>query len=272
MSTVLLPEAEPTLAPTGGLLAGRRIVVTGVLTESSIAFSVARLAQREGAELVLTAPAKTMRITSRIANRLDTPAPVVDLDVTDDADLAALAGKVEAAGLDRVDGVLHAIAYAPPGAIGGGFLDATWSDVSTALHVSTYSLVSLTRALLPSLTPGASIVGLDFDATRAWPSYDWMGVAKAGLEAAARYLARDLGPQAVRVNLVAAGPVRTTAARGISGFGEFEQVWGERAPLGWDPSDADPAARACIALLSPLFPATTGSIVHVDGGVHAVGA
>jgi enoyl ACP reductase len=173
---------------------------------------------------------------------------------------------------DSLDGVLHAIGYAPPGALGGGFVEASWEDVATAVHISTYSLVSLARAALPLMPQGGSLVGLDFDATRAWPAYDWMGVAKAGLESATRYLARDLGSRHVRVNLVAAGPLRTMAAKSIPGFDGFEQVWKERAPLGWDVADAVPAARACVALLSDWFPATTGSVVHVDGGVHAVGA
>jgi meromycolic acid enoyl-[acyl-carrier-protein] reductase len=168
--------------------------------------------------------------------------------------------------------VLHAIAFAPAGAIGGNFMTATWEDVSTAVHVSAFSLAALTRALLPMLTPGSGVVGLDFDATVAWPAYDWMGVAKAGLESTARYLARDVGAQQIRVNLVAAGPLRTIAAKAIEGFENFEQVWAERAPLGWDVRDTGPAARACVALLSDWFPATTGEIVHVDGGLHAVGA
>jgi len=264
-----------TLAPapdrTSGLLAGRRLVVTGVLTEASIAFAVARIAQAEGAQLVLTSPPRTVSLTTRIARRLPEPAPVLPLDVADTADLEALPARV-AEHLDGVDGVLHAIGYAPPSALGGGFVDAPWEDVGTALRVSTYSLVALARALRPALAPGAGIVGLDFDATVAWPAYDWMGVCKAGLESAARYLARELGPDGVRVNLVAAGPLRTMAARSIDGYAGFEGVWAARAPLGWDPADPEPAARACVALLSPWFPATTGEVVHVDGGVHAVGA
>jgi len=263
------PEAAPT--PVSGLVAGARLVITGVLTETSIAFAVARLAQEEGAHVVLTSPPRTAGITRRIAERLPLPAPVLTLDVTDPEDFGSLAART-AEHLDGVDGVLHAIGFAPPSAIGGGFLDAPWEDVATALHVSTYSLVALARALRPSLTRGAGIVGLDFDATVAWPSYDWMGVAKAGLESAARYLARELGPDGVRVNLVAAGPLRTRAAKAIAGFSTFEDIWATRAPLGWDSTDTEPTARACLALLSRWFPATTGSVVHVDGGVHAVGA
>lgn len=254
-----------------GLLEARRLVVTGVLTESSIAFAVARLAQQEGARIVLTTPPRTLGLTGRIAQRLPEPAPVLQLDVTDPADLAALPERV-AEHLDGVDGVLHAIGFAPASALGPDWSQAEWADVGTALQVSTYSLVALVRALLPALPRGAAVVGLDFDAQVAWPSYGWMGVAKAGLEAAARGLARDLGPAGVRVNLVSAGPLRTHAARAIDGFDGLSQIWTERAPLGWDTTDTEPAARACAALLSGWFPATTGEVVHVDGGVHAVGA
>jgi enoyl-[acyl-carrier protein] reductase I len=254
-----------------GLLDGKSVLVTGVLTEASIAFRVAEIAQREGATVVLTGAGRSRSLTERIAKRLPERAAVVPLDVTDDSEIEGLAAAV-GQHVGSLDGVLHAIGFAPPDALGGGYLQTTWADVSTALQISTYSLVSLARAVLPLLGEGGSIVGLDFDASRAWPAYDWMGVAKAGLESAARYLARDLGPKGIRVNLVAAGPLRTMAAKSIPGFDGFEQVWKERAPLGWDVEDARPAALACVALLSDFFPATTGSVVHVDGGVHAVGA
>lgn len=254
-----------------GIVKGKRLVVTGVLTQSSIAYAVAQLAQEQGAQIVLTSPPRTVSLTSRIAARLPQPVEVLALDVTDDNDLASLNDRV-AEHLGEVDGILHAIGFAPESALGGGFMTTPWPDVATAMHVSTYSLVSLTRALAPSLTPKASVVGLDFDATVAWPSYDWMGVAKAALESASRYLAKELGPQGVRVNLVSAGPLRTMAARSIEGFNEFEDVWDQRAPLGWDINDAQPTAMAALALLSDWFPATTGEIIHVDGGVHAVGA
>ena len=254
-----------------GLLAGKRLLVTGVLTEASIAFGVARLAQAEGAQVLLSGFGRGLSITRRIAGRLPEPADVVELDVTDDTQLDSLADLLTER-LGGCDGVLHAIGFAPEAALGGNFLNASWDDVATAVHVSTYSLASLARAVLPAMGGGGSIVGLDFDATVAWPAYDWMGVAKAGLESCARYLARDLGPHRVRVNLVAAGPLRTMAAKSIPGFETFEEVWTTRAPLGWDVADTEPAARACVALLSDWFPATTGEIVHVDGGVHAVGA
>jgi enoyl-[acyl-carrier protein] reductase I len=254
----------------GGILEGKRILVTGVTMDSSIGFSVARFAQEQGATVLISNFGRALGITRRIAKRLPTEPPVLELDVTDQAHLDGLEAAVREH-VDSLDGVLHAIGFAPPSALGGGFIDAPWSDVATALHVSTYSLAALTKAALPLMPGGGSVVGLDFDATVAWPAYDWMGVAKAGLESATRYLARDLGSSGVRVNLVAAGPLRTMAARSIPGFADFESVWKDRAPLGWDLDDAEPVARACVALLSDWFPATTGSVVYVDGGVHAVG-
>ena len=253
------------------LLAGKRILVTGVLTDQSIAFHVARLAQEQGATVVLSSYGRVMSLTSRTAGRLPQPAPVIELDVTDDEHLAALADNV-GAHVDGLDGVVHSVGFAPEAALGGNFLNTTWEDVSTALHVSTYSLKSLAVAAAPLMPSGSSIVGLTFDASVAWPKYDWMGVAKAGMESTSRYLARYLGPSGVRVNLVAAGPIRTMAAKSIPGFEEFEEVWSTRAPIGWDLSDPAPAAMACVALLSDWFPATTGEIVHVDGGVHSQGA
>ena len=252
-----------------GILAGKRILVTGVLTDASIAFHVARVAQQEGAIVVLTGFGR-LSLVERIARRLPSPPPVLELDVTDDDHLASLAGRVSEH-VHGLDGVVHGIGFAPQAALGGNFLNTAWDDVATAVHVSTYSLKSLTMAALPLMIGGGSVVGLDFDASVAWPGYDWMGVAKAGLESCARYLARDLGGQGIRVNLVAAGPLRTMAAKSIPGFDRFEDMWGKRAPLGWDIGDPEPAARACVALLSDWFPATTGEIVHVDGGVHAIG-
>ena len=254
-----------------GLLEGKRILVTGVLTDQSIAFQVARLAQEEGAVVVLTSFGRTMGLTRRSAGRLPQPVEIVELDVTSSDDLDALAGRVREH-VDSLDGVLHSIGFAPEAALGGRFLQTSWEDVSTAVHVSAYSLKALAVAARPLLGPGSSIVGLDFDATVAWPKYDWMGVAKAAFESTARYLARDLGPAGIRVNLVAAGPIRTMAAKSIPGFDEFEGVWSTRAPLAWDLDDPVPAARACVALMSDWFPATTGEIVHVDGGVHSQGA
>jgi meromycolic acid enoyl-[acyl-carrier protein] reductase len=254
-----------------GLLSGKRLLVTGVLTDASIAFHVARLAQTEGAEVVLSSYGRVLRLTGRIANRLPRPAPVVELDVTSADDLAALPDRIREH-VDGLDGVLHSIGFAPESALGGNFLNTEWADVATAVHISAYSLKALAVACRPLMTEGGAVVGLDFDATVAWPKYDWMGVAKAAFESTARYLARDLGPQGIRVNLVAAGPIQTMAAKSIPGFEEFETVWKTRAPLGWDVADPEPAARACVALFSDWFPRTTGEIVHVDGGVHAMGA
>jgi meromycolic acid enoyl-[acyl-carrier-protein] reductase len=254
-----------------GLLDGKNVLITGVLTDSSIAFHVARVAQEQGATVVLTGFGR-LSLVERIAKRLPHPPPVLELDVTSAEQLDSLADRVSEH-VGSLDGVLHAIGNAPIAALGGNFLDTSWPDVSAAMQVSTYSMKSLAMAALPLMKErGGSIVGLDFDARQAWPAYDWMGVAKAGLESCARYLARYLGQYQIRVNLVAAGPLRTMAARSIPGFEQFESVWDGRAPLGWDLGNHEPAARACVALLSDWFPATTGEIVHADGGVHAMGS
>ncbi|WP_156756279.1 enoyl-ACP reductase FabI [Actinokineospora pegani] len=252
-----------------GLLEGKRLLITGVITDSSIAFHVAKAAQEQGAEVVLTGFGR-MSLVTRIAKRLPKPAPVIELDVQDTEQLDSLADRVREH-VDGLDGVVHAIGFAPQSCLGAPFLDAPWSDVAVALEVSAYSLKSLAVAALPLLSPGSSIVGLDFDARVAWPAYNWMGVAKAAFESTNRYLARELGPRGVRVNLVAAGPVRTMAAKSIPGFSELEDAWGDRAPLGWDVNDATPVAKSVCALLSDWLPATTGSMVWVDGGVHATG-
>jgi len=250
------------------LLQGKRILVTGVLNNESIAFSIARVAQEQGAEVVLTSFGRIMSLTTRAARRLPAEAQLVELDVTNNDDLAGLADAVGG----RLDGVVHAIGFAPESCLGGGFLDAPWEDVAIALQVSAYSLKSLAVAALPLMEGGGSVVGLDFDNTKAWPVYDWMGVAKSAFESTARYLARDLGPKNIRVNLVAAGPLRTVAAKSIPGFELFEEPWSSRSPLGWDLKDPEPVAKSVCALLSDFFPATTGEIIHVDGGYHAMGA
>jgi enoyl-[acyl-carrier protein] reductase I len=254
-----------------GILQGKRILVTGVLTDASIAFHIARLAQEEGATVVLSSYGRVHRLTERIAGRLPQTAPVIQLDVTNEEDLAALPDRVREH-VDGLDGVVHSIGFAPEAALGGNFLNTAWEDVAVALQVSAFSLKSLTMAARPLFKGGGCVVGLDFDAQVAWPKYDWMGVAKAALESTSRYLARDLGPENIRVNLVAAGPIRTMAAKSIPGFDEFEKVWNERSPLTWDTSDPVPAAQAAVALLSDWFPKTTAEIIHVDGGLHAMGA
>jgi len=256
-----------------GLLTGKRLLLTGVLTDDSLAFGVARLAQEEGAEVVLTGFGRGMSLTERSARKLPSPPEVLEMDVTDEGQLRAVAEELSRR-WGALDGILHAVGFAPPSCLGSGVLEAGWDDVAVALQVSAYSLKTLAQGMLPLLQAagGGSIVGLDFDASVAWPAYDWMGVAKAALESLARYLARDLGPSRVRVNLVAAGPVKTVAARSIPGFDRFEEVWAERAPLGWNVRDPEAVARACVCLLSDWFPLTTGEILHVDGGFHAVGA
>ena len=253
-----------------GLLDGKKLLITGVLTDSSIAFHVARLAQQEGAEVVLTSFGRQLKLTQAIAKRLPVAAPVVELDATSADDLAALADRVREH-VDHLDGVVHSIGFAPQSVMGGNFLAGEWEDVATALHISAYSLKALAVAAQPLLVRGSSVVGLTFDARYAWPVYDWMGVAKAAFEATSRYLARDLGPSGIRCNLVSAGPIRTTAAKSIPGFAAMENGWPDRSPLGWDVNDPEPTARAVAALLSDWFPATTGEIVHVDGGFHAMG-
>ncbi len=251
------------------LLDGKKLLVTGVLNDSSIAYAVARLAQEQGAEVVLSSFGRVMSLTQRAARRLPETPEIIQLDVADADDLAALSDRLPF----DLDGVVHAIGFAPPSCLGGGFLDAPWEDVAIAMQVSAYSLKALAVAALPRLHDGGAIVGLDFDnQDKAWPVYDWMGVAKAAFESTARYLARELGPRKIRVNLVSAGPLRTLAARSIPGFEHFEDVWAQRAPLGWDIRDTEPAAKGVIALLSDWFPATTGEMVHVDGGFHAIGA
>ena len=254
-----------------GLLDGKKIVITGVLTDASLAYGVAELALAEGADIVLTGAGRALKLTQRTARKLGSDIDVYELDVTVPehgvAVREALADK-----WGHVDGVLHAIGFAPEVCLGDDFLAAQWEDVAIAMHISAYSLKSLADAFLPLMGEGGSFVGFDFDNTQAWPAYNWMGVAKSALQSVSRYLAREVGPRGIRSNLVAAGPIKTMAAKSIPGFSIFEDAWDGRAPLGWDVTDSDPAARAAIALLSDWFPATTGEIVHVDGGAHAVGA
>lgn len=249
------------------LLEGKTVVVTGVLTEASIAFHVARYAQEEGANVILTSFGRTMKITSAIARRLPQDAPVLELDVSQQEHFDTFAERLREH-TDRVDGVVHSIGFAPKGAF--DFINASWEDVAPALQISAFSLKALAVATRPLMERGGAVVGLTLDATVAWPGYDWMGVAKAAFESTNRYLARELGPEGIRCNLVAAGPISTTAAKSIPAFQQFAE-WGEHAPLGWDVADPKPPAQGCVALLSDWFPATTGEIVHVDGGFHSTG-
>jgi enoyl-[acyl-carrier protein] reductase I len=254
-----------------GILSGKNIVVTGVLTDASLAFGVAKLAQEEGAQVILTGAGRGLSLTERTARKLPQPAPVFEFDVTNDDHVTSVRDAV-AGTWDRVDGVLHSIGFAPAACLGDDLMAATWNDVSVAIQISAFSLKTLAEAFAPLMTSGGSFVGLDFDNTVAWSAYNWMGVAKSALESVNRYLAKELGPKGIRSNLVAAGPVKTMAAKSIPGFKKFEDVWDERAPLGWDVTDSTAVAKACVALLSDWFPATTGSMIHVDGGYHAVGA
>jgi enoyl-[acyl-carrier protein] reductase I len=254
-----------------GLLDGKNIVITGVLTDASLAYGVATLAQQEGANIVLTGAGRALSLTERTGRKLPTPVDVFELDVTNPEHLVSVRDALEQK-WGRIDGVLHSIGFAPEACLGDDFLAPQWADVSVALHVSAYSLKALAEAFVPLMTSGGSIVGLDFDNTVAWPAYNWMGVAKSALESVSRYLAKELGPRGIRSNLVAAGPVKTMAAKSIPGFKKFEDVWDDRSPLGWDVTDSSAVAKACVALLSDWFPATTGEMIHVDGGYHAVGA
>ena len=263
--------STPGINRTTDLLRGKRILVTGVLTPKSIAFAIADACQRAGADVVLTSFGRAMSLTRRSAQRLSPAPDVLELDATDNAQALAVADHLR--GLGGVDGVVHAIGFAPEDCLGGGFLDAPWSSVSTAFHVSSYSLRTLAAAFAPVMPEtGGSIVALTFDARIAWPLYDWMGPAKAALESIARYLARELGPRGVRVNTISAGPLETMAARSIPGFEILKSSWGQQAPLGWDSADSGPVADAAAFLLSDLARGITGEMIHVDGGYHSQGA
>jgi len=253
------------------ILEGKKILVTGVVNRHSIAFAIAERAQAQGAEVLLTSFGRVKRMTERSAARLDPVPDVLELDVNSDEDVAALRAELGRS-WGKVDGAVHAIAFAPGDAIGGDFMATPRESAKVAFETSAYSYKALAECVAPLMGEGGALVGLDFDASVAWPSYDWMGVAKAALESVNRYLARDLGGQGIRVNLISAGPVHTAAASGISGFSDLEALWGDAAPLGWDPHDATQVADAALFLLSDLSRATTGEILHVDGGAHAVGA
>jgi len=252
------------------MLAQKKLLITGVITRDSIAWEVARQAQEAGAEILLTGFGRAKRMTERAAAKLPEPVDVLELDVNKPEDFEALTHELRER-WGRVDGVLHAIAFAPEDALGGNFLDTPPESATAAFQTSAFSLKSLTTAVLPLMEEGGAVVGMDFDAQVAWPVYDWMGVSKAALEAVSRYLARDLGPRGVRVNLVSAGPLGTLAARGIPGFEQLATAWQRQAPLGWDVEDCAPVAAAVCFLLSDHARAVTGEILHVDGGFHAMG-
>jgi enoyl-[acyl-carrier protein] reductase I len=253
------------------ILEGKRLLITGVITKDSIAYHAAEQAQKEGAEVVLSSFGRVRRMTERAAQRLPQPADVLELDVNKTEDLGALTESLRER-WGGIDGALHAIAFAPQDALGGRFMTAPAESAAAAFQTSAYSLKALAAALQPLMSSGSSLVGMDFDASVAWPIYDWMGVAKAALESVSRYLARDLGPEGIRVNLVSAGPLGTVAAQGIPGFEQLADLWRRQAPLGWDMSDPVPVARTICWLLSDYSQGISGEIVHVDGGFHAVGA
>lgn len=253
------------------LLEGKRFLITGVLTQQSIAFAAARSVQEQGGEIVLTNFGRGVSITEKVARRLPDPPDVLELDVNEPDHVVAVRDEL-ASRWGSIDGLLHAIAFAPQDALGGNFLHTEWESVATAVRTSAFSLKVLGVGMLPLMQErGGSIVSLDFDARVAWPVYDWMGVAKAGLESVTRYLARDLGPRGVRVNTVSAGPVRTMAGKGIPGFDAITDTWGRRAPLGWDVTDPTPVGNTVAFLLSDLSKGITGEMIHVDGGFHAMG-
>jgi enoyl ACP reductase len=254
------------------LLQGKKLLITGVLTPQSLAYGIAEHALAQGAEVLLTGFGRARSLTERSAKRLKPGTEVLELDVSKPEHFTALTESLRQK-WGRVDGVVHAVAFAPEDALGGNFLNTPWESVQTAFRISTFSLKELAVAVAPLMTQGGSIVALDFDNRIAWPIYDWMGVCKAALEATVRYLARDLGPKGIRVNSLAAGPLATVAAKGIPGFKALEQGWGKQAPLGWSAKDShDTVARTACVLLSDWMPATTGELVHVDGGYHAIGA
>ncbi len=253
------------------LLEGKRLLITGVLTQKSIAFAAARLAQEQGAEIVLSGFGKGMALTEMSARRLPQPVEILELDVTQEDHITRVADQIGAK-WGALDGFLHAVAFAPKNALGGEFLNTPWESVELAFKTSAFSLKSMATGLMPLMPDGGSIVSLDFDGRVAWPIYDWMGVCKAGLESITRYLARDLGPKGIRVNTVSAGPLATTAAKGIPGFDRLVSAWGTRAPLGWKPDDPEPVAGTIGFLFSDWSTAITGELIHVDGGYHAMGA
>jgi enoyl ACP reductase len=257
------------------LLDGKRLLITGVLTDDSMAFAIAKVAQEQGAEILLTSFGRARSLTERVARKLATTPDVLELDVNNDEDLVAVSAEVMRR-WGRLDGLVHAIGFMPADGLGGNFLNTPWESVATGFQTSAYSLKALTVGVLEPLKVagadgGASVVSLDFDGRFAWPIYDWMGVAKAGLEAVTRYLARDLGEHGIRVNTVSAGPVRTMAGKSIPGFDQIANTWLNRAPLGWDMNDATPVGEMCAFLMSDLSRFTSGELIHVDGGYHAMG-
>jgi enoyl-[acyl-carrier protein] reductase I len=260
------------------LLSDHRILVTGVLTDDSLAFGIAKRALEEGATVALSGAGRGLSLTKRTARKLaefGEVGEIIELDVTDPQQVEAAAAELTTR-FGRLDGLVHAIGMAPQSCLGNGMFVAPFEDVAIALHISTYSLAALVGTFRPLLQKsealgGASVIALDFDGSRAYPMYDWMGVMKAGLESLGRYLAKEVGPDRIRVNMLAAGPIRTVAAKSIPGFSQFEDTWSDKAPLGWDVYDSSAVADTAVAMLSPLLRGTTASVVYVDGGYHSMG-
>jgi len=253
------------------LLDDKKLVITGVLTDDSIAWHTARIAMEQGAEIVLTGFGRGIRLTKRAAQRLPGVVDVLELDINETSHMEALVVELDKR-WGHVDGALHAIAFAPADALGGNFLATPAESAQAAFMTSAFSYKTLAAGLLPLMSDGGAFVTVDFDNQQAWPVYDWMGVAKAGLQAVTRYLARDLGPMGIRANAVAAGPLSTVAAKSIPGFKEFDAIWKDRSPLVWNTANPEPVAQMACLLMSDWTPMTTGEIVHVDGGFHAIAA
>lgn len=254
------------------MLAGKRLLITGVVNTDSIAFATAVAALDGGAEILLSSLGRDLDAARRAAAELPGEVPIVEADLTSTEDLEHLAAHI-AGTWGHLDGALHAIAFAPQEALAGSFLDAGSQAAARAFDTSTFSYASLARVVAELAPPsGGSIVGLDFDAAGAWPVYNWMGVCKAGLEAVNRYVARDLGPRRIRSNLIAAGPIHTRAAGGIPDFQRLTDAWDSTSPLPWDAKDSSPVADTACFLLSDLSRMISGEILHVDGGYHAMAA
>jgi enoyl-[acyl-carrier protein] reductase I len=253
-------------------LAGKHGLIVGVANHRSISWSIAQAAQAAGARLALTYPIARLEENVReLAGKLENSV-VAPCDVTSDEQIADLA-----AALDRefggLDFFVHGAAFAPADALNRPFVETSREGFRIALDVSAYSLVGMTRALVPLMEKrgGGSVLTLTFvGSQRVFPNYNVMGVAKAALESSVRYLAGDLGPKNIRVNAISAGAIRTLAASGISGFSSFLQVYRDRAPLRRS-IEASEVADAAVFLLGPASRAVTGEILMVDAGFHAIG-
>ncbi len=253
-----------------GLLDGRRILVTGLLSNRSIAYGVAKAARREGATLAFTY--QNERFKDRVEEMARELGSDIALacDVGDDAQIAALFAALGER-WDGLDGLVHAIAFAPREAIAGDFLDGLSREAFRTAHdVSAYSFPALAKAALPMLRAKGALVTLTYlGAERVVPNYNTMGLAKASLEASVRYLAASLGPRGIRVNGISAGPIKTLAAAGIAGFGKILKFVEEHAPLRRNVT-TDDVGNAAVFLLSDLAAGVTGEVLYVDSGFRNV--